>query len=248
MTLLRRSAVIVLLVLLMQLYCTQAFEVSIDNGENDNVVCGGMFASSKGTNDSDIRVVMNKSSQGNAVVVVFDWNDKGLIGKRDNVTGETLYICDTVALKAQVCSEADKGKAIIDTSVASSVQSQVLNFEIEKEEGDQFFYYPIQKTGFYCIKAWPVMVNEKETIYEGHVRFNNHHGALAGSDYPKLPFYGALSLTYAVIGIAWMVLCAKHWREILTVQHFISGVIFFLMVEMAFNWGFWENYNESGEP
>ncbi|KAF9328962.1 hypothetical protein BG006_007923 [Podila minutissima] len=248
MTLLRRSAVIVLLVLLMQLCCTQAFEVSIDNDQNDKLVCGGMFASSKGTNDSDVRVVMNKSSQGNAVVVIFEWNDKGLIGKRDNETGETLYICDTQALKAQLCNEADMGKVIIDTSVASSVQSQVLDFSVEEDQGNQFFYYPIHKTGFYCVKAWPVMVNQKETIYEGHIRFNNHHGALAGSDYPKLPFYGALSLTYAVIGIAWMVLCAKHWREILTVQHFISGVIFFLMVEMAFNWGFWENYNESGEP
>lgn len=33
-------------------------------------------------------VVMSKSSQGNAVVVAFDWNDKDLIGKRDNATGE----------------------------------------------------------------------------------------------------------------------------------------------------------------
>jgi hypothetical protein len=49
------------------------------------------------------------------------------------------------------------------------------------------------------------------------------------------------------IGIVWMILCAKHWREILTVQHFISGVIFFLMVEMAFNWGYWDDYNKAGE-
>lgn len=49
------------------------------------------------------------------------------------------------------------------------------------------------------------------------------------------------------IGISWMILCAKHWREILTVQHFISGVIFFLMVEMAFNWGYWDDYNKAGE-
>jgi vacuolar-type H+-ATPase subunit I/STV1 len=47
------------------------------------------------------------------------------------------------------------------------------------------------------------------------------------------------------IGIGWMILCAKHWREILMVQHFISGVIFFLMIEMAFNWGYWDNYNKN---
>ena len=45
-----------------------------------------------------------------------------------------------------------------------------------------------------------------------------------------------------------MILCAKHWREILMVQHFISGVIFFLMIEMAFNWGYWDNYNKSDAP
>lgn len=44
-----------------------------------------------------------------------------------------------------------------------------------------------------------------------------------------------------------MILCAKHWREILTVQHFISGVILFLMIEMAFNWGYWDDYNKTGE-
>jgi len=104
-----------------------------------------------------------------------------------SIIAQTLYICDTAALKAGVCSEAEKGQAIIDTSVASTVQSKVLDFGAEEEEGDQFFFYPIQKTGFYCVKAWPLMVNQKETIFEGHVRFNNHHGALAGSNYPKLP-------------------------------------------------------------
>ncbi|KAG0343270.1 hypothetical protein BG004_005419 [Podila humilis] len=248
MTLLRRSLVFVLMVLVMHLHFINAIEVYIDNEEYKQPVCGGMYASSKGKNDSEIRVVMDKDSTGNAVVVVFDWKDKGLVGKHNNETGEYMYICDTAALKAGLCTEDHTGQALIDTSVPSSVQSKVLDFSSEQETGVQYFEYPIQNEGYYCVVAWPVMVNQQQTSYGGLVKFNNLHGALAGSDYPKLPFYGVLSLTYMAIGIAWMVLCAKHWREILTVQHFISGVIFFLMIEMAFNWGFWENYNDTGEP
>ncbi|KAF9425509.1 hypothetical protein BGZ94_007464 [Podila epigama] len=157
-----------------------------------------------------------------------------------------MFICDTDALAAGLCTEAQKGQAIIDTSVKSSVQSKSLDFDSKESAGVQFFEYPIEKTGFYCVMAWPVIVNEKPTAYFGAVKFNSFYGQLPGSDFAKLPFYGTLALTYTVIGIAWMIMCARHWREILMVQHFISGVILFLMIEMAFNWGYWDNYNNSG--
>lgn len=112
------------------------------------------------------------------------------------------------------------GKVIIDTSVASSVQSQVLDFSVEEDQGNQFFYYPIHKTGFYCVKAWPVMVNQKETIYEGHIRFNNHHGALAGSDYPKLPVSLSEWGFYDIMLIRW------HARSnLLPIAFFLSTFI-----------------------
>ncbi|KAG0361209.1 hypothetical protein BGZ54_009170 [Gamsiella multidivaricata] len=189
---------------------------------------------------------MDKDSKGNAVVVVFEWNDSKYVGKTDTPNGDPVYICDTIALNAGFCTEMDLGKAIIDTSIASTVQSASLNFTNVKTAGIQFFDYHVQKTGYYCVMTWPVQVNQEDAYYAGILEFNNKYGTLAGSDFPKLPFYGALSLTYMTIGICWMILCARHWREILTVQHFISGVIFFLMVEMAFNWGYWDDYNKTG--
>ncbi|KAG0212167.1 hypothetical protein BGX28_006713 [Mortierella sp. GBA30] len=191
---------------------------------------------------------MDKESRGNAIVVVFEWGDRQYVGKKDPSTGEPIYICDTTALKAGVCTEAQIGQALVDTAAGSTIRSAPLNFSLEATQGIQFFDYHVQKTGYYCVVTWPVQVNDVETFYTGIVQFNNKYGTLAGVDFPKLPFYGALSLVYMCIGIAWMVLCAKHWREILTVQHFISGVIFFLMIEMAFNWGYWDNYNKTGEP
>ncbi|KAF9169170.1 hypothetical protein BGX21_009664 [Mortierella sp. AD011] len=237
--------VLLALLALLQLTFTEAFKVQIDS-DYRKFGCGGMYASSPGKNDSEIRVVMDKESRGNAVVVVFEWNDHGYVGKTDPTNGEPMYICDTIALNAGLCTEAQLGQAIIDTSVDSTVRSASLNFANEETSGIQFFEYKITKTGYYCAMAWPVQVDQGDAYYSGFLEFNNKYGTLAGSDFPKLPFYGTLSLTYMTIGIAWMILCAKHWREILTVQHFISGVIFFLMVEMAFNWGYWDDYNKRG--
>ncbi|KAI9348607.1 lung seven transmembrane receptor-domain-containing protein [Obelidium mucronatum] len=38
------------------------------------------------------------------------------------------------------------------------------------------------------------------------------------------------------------------YHDILQLQHYISAVTFFLMVEMAFNYGYYEEYNMAGEP
>ncbi|KAF9433036.1 hypothetical protein BGZ76_009973 [Entomortierella beljakovae] len=254
--------------LLLQLTCTDAFKLAIASAsliisgipmflesslpnafdsEYRKFGCGGMYAASAGKNNSEIRVVMDKESRGNAVVVVFEWGDHNRVGKINPDDGKPSYICDTIALEAGLCTQAELGKAIIDASVQSTVQSKSLNFTSIEDEGIQFFDYLVQKTGYYCVMTWPVQFNEDDAYFTGFLEFNNKYGTLAGSDFPKLPFYGTLSLTYMVIGIGWMILCAKHWREILTIQHFISGVIFFLMVEMAFNWGYWDNYNNTGE-
>ncbi|KAF9202546.1 hypothetical protein BGZ49_007313 [Haplosporangium sp. Z 27] len=230
------------LLALSQLSFTEAFTDS----DIRKFGCGGMYASSPGKSDSEIRVIMDKDSRGNAVVVVFEWNDHNYVGKVNPEDGEPMYICDSVALQAGLCTNAQLGNALIDDTVESTVRSASLNFTNEENTGIQFLDYQVTKTGYYCAMAWPVQVDQDDAYFTGYLEFNNKYGALAGSDFPKLPFYGALSLTYMAIGIAWMVLCAKHWREILTVQHFISGVIFFLMVEMAFNWGYWDDYNNKG--
>ncbi|KAG0301212.1 hypothetical protein BGZ97_002872, partial [Linnemannia gamsii] len=208
--------------------------------------CAGMYAASSGKKDSEIRVVMDQTSVGNAIVVVFEWNDLKYIGKED-ADGEKKYVCDIMAQKEGLCTEAQLGQPIIDTAESTSIGWKPLDFTLEGTKGIQFYEYPVEKTGYYCVVAWTVNIKDQDSFFTGVVEFNNKYGTLAGSDFPKLPFYGALSLIYMSIGIVWMILCAKHWREILTVQHFISGVIFFLMVEMAFNWGYWDDYNKAGE-
>lgn len=53
---------------------------------------------------------------------------------------------------------------------------------------------------------------------------------------------------YLVFGSVWMILSFKYWKDLLPLQHFVSAVIAFLLVEMSFNYAFYEKYNETGVP
>lgn len=101
-----------------------------------------------------------------------------------------MFICDTNAFKAGICTEAEIGKAIIDTSVESTVRSKSLDFTNEEETGLQFFEYQVHKTGYYCVMTWPVQVDEHMTSFTGILEFKNKYGFLAGVDFPKLPVRG----------------------------------------------------------
>ena len=70
---------------------------------------------------------------------------------------------------------------------------------------------------------------------------------LPADSYPFLVFYGVMSLFYLALGIAWMVMCLCHWRELLTFQFWVAGVIGLGMFEMAMFYADFAEWNSSGE-
>ena len=54
----------------------------------------------------------------------------------------------------------------------------------------------VKKTGYYCVWTWGYSAAE----YKGVVEFRNAYGELPAAQIAKLPFYGGLSIVYAVIG------------------------------------------------
>lgn len=56
--------------------------------------------------------------------------------------------------------------------------------------------YPVKKTGYYCIGTSAFTGND----YDAVVEFRNAYGELPASQIPKLPFYGGLTIAYAVVG------------------------------------------------
>ena len=58
-------------------------------------------------------------------------------------------------------------------------------------------------------------------------------GYLPGMMLPHIKFFGVMSLTYLMVGVAWAALYAKHWKEVFALQHCITAVIALGMMEMS---------------
>ncbi|GJJ09695.1 hypothetical protein Clacol_003919 [Clathrus columnatus] len=107
--------------------------------------------------------------------------------------------------------------------------------------------YDVPKTGYYCIAIIPLTVdaalNSRSAStphpeYDGTILFHNvFTGKLPASDYPKVNFYLAIFLTYAVLGGLWAALCFRYREELLPVQYYISGLVGFLIIENMASFG-----------
>ncbi|KAJ3245538.1 hypothetical protein HDU77_009427 [Chytriomyces hyalinus] len=109
--------------------------------------------------------------------------------------------------------------------------------------------FDFPSTGLYCVAVESNNPDQTKRLeFDLKLSFEASYGKLPGADFPKLGLFLGLSITYLVIGTLWFVRSWMFWREILQLQHYLSGVTFFLMVEMAFNYGYYEDFNLNGQP
>lgn len=58
--------------------------------------------------------------------------------------------------------------------------------------------YAIKKTGYYCVGT--TAFSPSDVTYTATVEFRNAYGELPAAQIAKLPFYGGITIVYAVIG------------------------------------------------
>lgn len=75
--------------------------------------------------------------------------------------------------------------------------------------------YPIKKTGYYCVGTWGYSAEK----YKAVVEFRNAFGELQAAQIAKLPFYGGLTIVYAVMAMWVFILAAEDFHQ-LTVPRF----------------------------
>ena len=57
--------------------------------------------------------------------------------------------------------------------------------------------YPVKKTGYYCVGTYGFSAED----YRAVVEFRNAYGELQAAQIAKLPFYGGLTIVYAVMSM-----------------------------------------------
>ncbi|KAM3245860.1 hypothetical protein P3L10_007627 [Capsicum annuum] len=88
--------------------------------------------------------------------------------------------------------------------------------------------------------------NLKEVTVEGKTIWKNPTGYLPGRMAPLMNFYGCMSLAFVLLGIFWFSQYARFWREVIPLQNCITLVITLGMLEMAFWYFDYAEFNETG--
>ncbi|GAP89370.1 putative integral membrane protein [Rosellinia necatrix] len=238
-------------VLALSLWTAQALEVPLDQTDENRQKCAGMYnrATWGGPVDPFIDIVfLNDTAKADedpiVSLIVFEWRDQDLIGAYPNPDAFTKeLICDEKNHQDKLCEKSQLGEWILAPNATDkSVFTQAVHVNSAAP-----IKYRIEKTGYYCVAAYGYPPGDsKAAEFKGVVEFREAYGELPASQIPKLPFYGGITIFYAVVAVFWGFLYYQHRYDILPVQNYITAILVFLVVEMLLTWGFYDFLNRSG--
>ncbi|KAK3711986.1 Membrane protein ptm1 [Vermiconidia calcicola] len=221
--------------------------MSIDQKEADRQVCSGMYSRKSWGGNMDpfilTKFIKPKDLKGKddpmVSLVIFEWQDKDLIGQPGKEDGSRVYICDQESKEAGMCQKL--GSFILAANATEVSKSQVISEAIHLNDPPAV-NYPVKQTGYYCVGTFAY----SDFQYDGVVEFRNAFGELPAAQIAKLPFYAAITIIYAFAAIAWGALYWLNRSDILAVQNYITAILVFLVVEMFMTWLFYDYQNRHG--
>ncbi|KAG5654686.1 hypothetical protein H0H81_007442 [Sphagnurus paluster] len=220
-----------------------------------------------GSESTFINVSFDATSQGQVAMVIYEWADAQYLGKSTDPTDDFLpktYICTARAVTEGTCTREQLGEFILDLPSGKLVNET--SFWSARLELPSNRTSNTASNGFWNNPAGnptppatviPVTVTSPATraatdvsyhpSYSGRVLFKNtFEGKLPASDYPKVNFYFAMSLIYAIFAALWAWMCYQHLHELLPIQHYLSTLVGLLVIEMVANWAYYRYLNSHG--
>lgn len=129
-----------------------------------------------------------------ASLVIFDWKDEDYIGVLPEGAARKVGICEQRWVEAGFCNQTDIGRFIVSDEASEKSVNVILSKAIHLKESAPI-KYPITKTGYFCVVTEKFSANN----YEAIVEFRNAYGELPATQIPKLPFYGGITIAYALV-------------------------------------------------
>jgi hypothetical protein len=109
------------------------------------------------------------------------------------------YICDTEAINNKWCTSNQTGEYILAANATERSKSEIVSKAVHLKDPGPPINYGIKKTGYYCIST-SAFSPADSLKYEVIVEFRNAFGELQAAQIAKLPFYGGITILYALVG------------------------------------------------
>lgn len=122
------------------------------------------------------------------------------------------------------------------------------NREIRLHDNGGVANYPISSSGLYILIMILCEPNASPVTIQGSVESLDPYGYLPADQFGNLPFYGALSIIYVLLGMGWLGVCCLNKSQILPLQIWITVVIAMGMIETTTLFAHYLQWNEKGMP
>ncbi|KAK4193617.1 membrane protein-like protein [Podospora australis] len=233
--------------LVASVWTARALEVALDQTDDNRQRCAGMYDKNAWSGPVDPFILVKFTDVGKdqgqdpvASLLIVEWNDVKYIGHTEQ-SGALEAICRQENIDAGECKDENLGEFILKPNATEEAHNLIVTRAVHLKNSSPV-KYPITKTGYYCVITDQFTANE----YEAIVEFRNAYGELPATQIPKLPFYGGITILYAVVLVYWGFLYYQHRTDILAVQNYITAILIFLVLEMLMTWGFYDYLNRHG--
>jgi len=108
------------------------------------------------------------------------------------------YLCDEDPIRAGLCNVNQTGEFILAPNATEISKNVIVTQAVHLKDSNLPINYGIKKTGYYCVGT--ASFSPLDVEYSAMVEFRNAYGELPAAQIAKLPFYGGITIVYAVIG------------------------------------------------
>jgi hypothetical protein len=108
------------------------------------------------------------------------------------------YLCDEDPIQAGFCNVNQTGEFVLAQNATDLSKNVIFTQAVHLKDPGLPIYYGIKKTGYYCVGT--ASFSPLDAEYTATVEFRNAYGELPAAQIAKLPFYGGITIVYAVIG------------------------------------------------
>ncbi|KAL6531657.1 hypothetical protein OROMI_028020 [Orobanche minor] len=177
-------------------------------------------------------------------IIIFEASDRDNIG--GSAYGGQRSICCTPDLaKLEGCKQGEvirissdkKWPVVINVYFRENMLSTHMKNNKEVD---------IKRTGMYNLFFITCDPELKDMRVTGRTVWKNPNGYLPGRMSPLMKFYVFMSIAYAVLCAIWVFQYARHWDDVLLLQHCITSVIALGLLEMTFWYFDYAYFNTTG--
>lgn len=120
-----------------------------------------------------------------------------------------MAICQDSLVDDGYCNKTNIGEFVVAENTTAHSKNLVLTTAVHLNDPSPI-NYPIKKTGYYCVITEGFTAEKYRAVTE----FRNAYGEMLASQIPKLPFYGVITILYALFAVYWGWLYYQHRHDI----------------------------------